>query len=197
MKKLSMLFCGIFLFAVVSNGQIALRAGLNLSSINADFDGISVESNSKIGFQLGAMYEIGVSDKLSIRPGLLFSSKGSTTEDPITGEDFKGGINYLEIPIDIVYYILKSDNSFSLSAGPYIGYAIGVSGDAEGSLEENGIKPLDLGVNLGLQYDFQNKYGIGFYYGLGIANISEEDDLLGIDVTTTNNNLAFVFSYKL
>lgn len=179
----------MFTMSAFMSAQFGARLGLNSSSQSVEFSGISVNSDSKIGMHLGVFYEMALSDRISIRPAALYSMKGGKSDDTSLGA------NYLEIPVDLMYYITKGDTKFFLAAGPYLGFGLNLSGDGvEGSFKDNGFKSTDFGLNLGLGAEFMNKYVVGLSYGLGLSNISEPVD--GFDVSSKNKNLSLYLGYK-
>ena len=93
-------------FAQVKYG---VKAGLTLANMLEKDDDItySEDYSMKIGFHLGGTAEIPISEKFSVQPGLLFSTKGFKMKiEGIDGffEDMNINVNlnYLEIPINAI-----------------------------------------------------------------------------------------------
>lgn len=81
MKK-TLLLIGLTLSILTINAQnnieYGLKGGLNYSSfIDNNNDDIPVDYKGKIGFHFGGFVSIGISDKISIRPELIYSQQGS------------------------------------------------------------------------------------------------------------------------
>ena len=202
-------FVGFLLAASIATfAQVKLTpmAGLNISSFSYTApdetpDGFEEpDFNSRIGFQIGAMARFGLSDNLFVRPGLLFSQKGATTEDEADNADVTAksntSLNYLELPLHVGYEVnVSEDMGILFEVGPYFSYMLGgntsfeIEGDdavgeapddvtieagefpADGGEENTGyLNPLDVGVNIGAGATISNFY-VGLFYGLGITNI--------------------------
>lgn len=103
-----------------------VRAGVNSAKICG---GIGAATKMKLGFQIGAVADYSVSNKLSIEPGFFFATLGhkmigsSTTQggEQITNRCFVTP-NYIQFPVHARY---KFENKLILQAGPYLGFAVG------------------------------------------------------------------------
>ena len=161
----------------VSNAQFGVRAGLNLASlkVKANLFGlpIAVSTDDKVGGHIGAYYKSKLSEKLSIRPNLIFTTGGGKAVDDTTGESNSVSASYLGLPIDFMYTVPAGSNSLSLIGGPYLGYLLSSSSD-EGS-DEDEFTSTDIGLNFGLQFNVK-KLGIGIVYGIGLTNVLPEID---------------------
>ena len=166
--------------------QFTIQAGVNASSWRASFEGITVETDSRAGFHLGATYSTPVSNKFMFKPGLLYSQKGANFGDGFFNVDAVQ--NYLEVPLTFVYQNNPAKGFFA-EGGPYIGFLL--SAESEGEDIKETFNSTDLGINLGLGYDF-GKILIGVRGGLGITNIAVDDGgLEGGSVTNSNGQLYF------
>ncbi len=87
----------------ISFGQLGIRAGVNFSNVNIKFGGLELSADSKLGFHDGLVYDLNVGNKITFRPGALFSMKGTQAEDITTGETTSTSFDYLEIPLSFVY----------------------------------------------------------------------------------------------
>lgn len=91
------------------------------------------------------------------------------------------------------YYVLPS---FSLQAGPQIGYLVSANNEyestskfpGEAQVNESGtedikeeLKKISLGLNLGLGYEFQNNLSLQARYHLGLSDISDYEEEMGED----------------
>jgi hypothetical protein len=157
---LSFIFIGWFSGPVIS--QFAIRAGANYSDISIDGSSITTETDAKAGYHAGLMYTFGLADRISIRPGVLFSTKGYKIHEESIN------LQYVEVPLSFLFYLGSNKNGFYLEAGPYAG--TGIESDI-GDFGDD-LKRLDLGLNIGLGFQL-GRFGIGLNYGLGVANILE------------------------
>jgi opacity protein-like surface antigen len=177
----SLLFTGV----AMSQG-LGFKAGLNMANLSTDQD--DFESDSKLGFQVGAFYELAVGEDLTVRPGLLYSGKGAN--DPDSEGDIS--LSYLDIPIDLLYKVPVGSNHLGIHAGPYIGILLSADGGGEDIKEF--VKSTDFGLNIGLGYELQNII-IDINYGLGLSSIDDSDDLEQSSIK--NTNISFTVGYRL
>lgn len=187
--KTKILFISIIAFlsmnAFSQQVSIAPKVGLNI----ANFAGDVYDNTTRLRTQIGGILNVGMNDNISIQPGLLLSGKGCTLD---LGDDDKDAItlDYLEVPFTGVLKLeLNSaeDLDFQIFAGPYLGFCISgkykylADEDNEveslliGNSEDDEVKPLDVGVNIGigvLIQDLQIQLG----YSTSLASINAYDN---------------------
>src|SRR5690606_9363365 len=176
MKKL-LLSTAIAIFAIANvNAQslnFGAKAGLNLANVGGDID----ENEGIVGFHIGGVAEISISEKFSIQPELLFSAQGTKFEEGDGKLTMK--LNYINIPVMAKYYVA---DGFSLEAGPQIGilasakakYEIG--GESESEDIKDNFESLDLGLNFGLGYKLDSELNFAASYNLGLSNLAKDSD---------------------
>lgn len=161
--------------------EFGLKAGLNYSSLIIDKN-LPAETNSKIGFHLGGFLSLGLTDKLRLKPEILFSKQNAEIEyssnintgdpnDPSFGKKIKAEIkeSLILIPIMFDYYL---NESFDLELGPQLGYVINqdVSDNDDVFNYGNGdFEKFEVALNLGAGYNFQENFRIGIRYNYGIT----------------------------
>lgn len=180
MKKLVLstvlLFIGVLSFQA-QNIKIGPKAGVNLATLDGDID----DAKIKTGFHIGAMAEIGLSDKFAIQPELLYSTQGTTQEYSSLDFDVKNTwkLDYLNLPIIGKYYVAEG---FSVELGPQVGFLLHskIKAEAGGESEEDDIKEylknVDFGLNAGLGYRLGNGISFGARYNLGLSNINDSEN---------------------
>jgi hypothetical protein len=198
MRKIYLAAVMIMAAAIAVNAQgLGIKAGINLA--NMSIDPKEEESPQIIlGFHAGVVYEIELAEGFYFSPGLLFSQKGAQYsfqdyDDEFEGEvsiDLKTSINYLEVPLNLVYKIDMGGANLVFEAGPYLGYALdgkidmdfeamgisfNMSEDIEFGSEDDQMRRIDYGINAGIGLEFQN-FKVGAQYGLGLGNLSNDDD---------------------
>lgn len=143
-------------------------------------------------FNIGVDYEIAVAPDFYFAPGLFFASKGSKFEWEGVDVEETMTLNYLEVPLNLVYKPVLGNGNLIVAFGPYLGYGLGgkykvegseggVSASVEeditfGSNEDEDLKPLDVGANIGFGYMFGAGLSLQFNTQLGLVNISHGDD---------------------
>jgi len=180
-RKFLFIIC-FLVISLASNAQfsIGIKAGLNFSEITYNAYNLSIPQNYYTGLQVGIISEIPLCENFYFQPGVFYSQKGS--EFLMTGLEVQISPMYVEIPVNGLYKIKLGSKKILLFLGPYIAYAIGGSynpsfeynraGDIKfGSGENDDLKRLDFGLNLGSGIEFNN-FQISAQYGLGLANLS-------------------------
>jgi len=162
MKKLLFYFA-IAGFAIgnlnAQDVEFGVKGGLNFTSIAGDD---VPDSGINTDFHFGVMAEMGISDKFSFQPELLYSGQGfATGQNTIL-------LNYINVPFMAKYYVAKG---FSLEAGPQIGFLVSAKSDSVDIKDE--IKNFDFGVNLGIGYKLDNGLNFGARYNFGLSNIND------------------------
>ena len=191
MKKLFLIiFTVLSLSATSSYAQphLAVRMGYNLSNVLefADIVGVNAEEGSwKSGFNIGATSDFDITQKISIRTGLLFTSKGYSIE---WYNRVNYNFNYIEVPIlGVLKKSLGEHISLEFQAGPYL--ALGCCGkykvkDFNTDSQEYQTnkykvfskyedKRFDWGFNLGIGLNISHFY-IGSGYDAGFISIHRQ-----------------------
>lgn len=199
--KITLTFLLVVMTIGITKGQFGVRTGLNLASLKIKVNvfglPVSVSTDDKIGGHFGVYYKSQVSENLTIRPNLLFTTAGGNIEDETTGESEGVSASYLALPVDLMYSVPVGDNSLSLVGGPYLGFLLSSSTD-DGS-DEDEFASTDYGINLGIQFNV-NEIGIGLSYGIGMANVIPEEDVTSSFLGESSANTRVVsiyFTYDL
>ena len=230
MKKIVMLAvmaAGMVFSATAQESGFGIRASLNLSNVNNKYDGEVASGESKsyyeydfkkrVGFNIGLIYDWGISESFYIQPGLYFTTRGAKIKE--SEEDYKyeekWKLNYLQIPILASYRIALTDNvKWHINAGPYL--AVGVGGkvkweetydgdtdkgdykafgtaDEDSDKEKGGLKRFDAGLSFGTGVSI-NKFYIGLTYDLGLVNAADKDTWK--DYKMRNRNFSIGVGYN-
>lgn len=181
--------------------KFGAKTGLNLSNIKGDLD----NPEAKIGFNIGAFVEIGLSDKFTFQPELLFSTQGAKSEGSEGSDSFERTIkaNYLNVPLMLKYAV---SDKFALEFGPQIGFLL--SADIEGTQTFDGntvtinedfkdsLKSIDFGLNFGASFDIVENVFIGARYNLGLSNIIDSEDMDSDDEKAQNSVFSVSVGYR-
>ncbi|MDH5599194.1 MAG: PorT family protein [Cyclobacteriaceae bacterium] len=208
MKKLfySVSFFFLATVAVIAQPTFGIKAGFNFAIWSQNFQVAADEMpvNSRLAPNLGLVVDYPISEGLSLRSGIQYSSKGTAVDlkellADLPDLKIKGYdrfiVNYLEIPVKGVF----AAGPVKVSAGPY--FAFGLNGinkwDYEvtyngGSFTDNGsekaefsnerisgnnkweIKGMDLGIDLGVEYPV-GPVSLGLSYSKGFVNMTPSD----------------------
>lgn len=206
---------GLTIFSYAQTATLGIKAGVNFSSLSVSTGG---SSSSTTGFNVGAIADFNVAKDLSIQPGVFFTTKGGSAESNTTSGSYTTHskedltLNYLEVPVNVLYHIPVSAGKIFVGGGPYI--ALGLSGkdkysasatsgssssSASGDIDvtfgssSGDVKNPDFGINFMGGIKLQNNLLFSIGYGLGLANLSN------MSGTTTQNrsfNLSVGYFFK-
>ncbi|CAN5826887.1 hypothetical protein BH10BAC2_BH10BAC2_49050 [soil metagenome] len=209
MKKVNYLLFSFIMLTNFSKAQNAfgLTAGTALASYKVKAESVSITSDTKAGFTVGALYSISVGKSVNFQPALNFVQKGGTFKEEMFTD--KTTLNYLELPLNLVYHTKSSAGNFFVGAGPCL--SLGLSGkdkwddggDVEttdikfGSNDEDDFKPLEVGLNVLAGYQFKKGFLIAANYNAGLNNVGNIDT----DISEYHNRyigirVGFMFNKK-
>lgn len=175
------------IFAIPAAGQVNLGiiGGTNFSTVTGEADdGTSLDFDSRTGFEIGGVLDIGVSKNVSIRFEPMYVRE--TAKQNIDEVDVRGELiftaNYVEIPALLKLSFGTANVRPFLFAGPSVGFKL----NSEGEFSIDGISgkfdfdKLITGTNF--MFEFGGGVNIQFQsvsliaegrYGLGVTDIFE------------------------
>ena len=190
---LMLLASGAVLVASAQKTGVIFKGGLNVANVSTSSDGDVEDAKSLTSFHAGVLADISLSKVISLQPGILFTGKGTKTQNGLESDAnyYKATSNpyYVEIPANLVFKIpLGAGSRVFVGAGPYL--AIGVAG-------KNKAEGRYLGMDFDLESDidfsnddptttnFEEGAGFGimrrFDYGLnGLAGLEFQKILLSV-----------------
>ncbi len=201
MKKTVLLFALLLSIAGIKAQEFhyGAKLALNRTSLPSNDSDTNKYLKGKIGFEVGFMGEYMFNDNFALAGELKYATAGDYLEMSTSGLDFKSHVNlsYVQVPVMARYYI---NESFSLEAGPQLGFLTSAKYDTTTSYNGNSqsdsgdmkdqIQSTDFGFNLGAGYKMENGLFINLRYTLGISDIDKEDNS-----TTKNNSIQFGVGY--
>ena len=154
-----------------SNSMIGVKAGLN--SANMSFsDDEGLDTSSVTGFVGGLFAQIGLGDRIAIRPEGLLSSKGFKAS--FDGDEARLRLNYIEVPVLLVAQFGEAGGIRpNVFAGPVISFESKCELEATGSVafkadcEDVSDDPIATEST-----DFGAAFGAGIIAPLGGGNVS-------------------------
>lgn len=168
--------------ATIAQSKFGVFGGLNFSMYTNGF-AKDITGDNSYGIQIGVLYELPLSDKVSFRPKLVYSQQGDRRKsmptaansfsfdpnfDPSYGLydtsnlepyqlDYR--LNYLDVSLDFKFW-----NKIYVLAGPQIGFL--VSQKSEGIYIGPVKSTIDIGLNLGTGFTINNAFvEFGVYQG--------------------------------
>lgn len=173
-----------------AQNRFGFKAGLNLASEYLRIDNQS--STTKIAplYHLSAYYDIAVSPRFSIQPGLSLEGKGGKSE--IDGESLTDKLMYLEVPINFISWTPTRSGEFFFGGGPYFAYGVDArvtSGrnalHLEWGNEINQLRPFDAGIGLIFGYRFNGGFTTRLSSSAGLVNISNQSGMKYLNRVTS------------
>jgi hypothetical protein len=187
--------------------KIGVQGGLNISKMqNSLQQMISRTDNIRLGPNLGIMVGMDLGEsKLSILQEFSYSTKGllynglSQAAESVEGNIY---INYLEMPLNLLYYSGIGRGHFFFGGGPYV--ALGLNGQTKvvynskevetteiifGS-EPGTVKKTDFGAQGVLGYKLGYGSYIKLFYSHGLSNLSNTPG-----ESIHNRNVGVCFGY--
>ncbi|MPS64442.1 MAG: PorT family protein [Chryseobacterium sp.] len=145
--------------------SFGVKAGLNVSSINAD------DSKAKAGFYGGVFANIPVATSFSVQPEVLYSGMGAKNKNY---SSVKLNLDYISVPIMLQYNVLPE---LYLEAGPQFSFAISkkIKGDGGSVDVDNYYKGFDFGVGIGAGYYIAQGFGVTARFVAGATDIIENN----------------------
>lgn len=173
-----------------------VQAGVNFASQSIgsnESGGFTISTSSKAGFLIGAVAEFPLAKSLNFRPELNYIQKGSKTTGETADESVLIALNYLELPLNMIYHANAGKGRVCFGAGPVLGY--GLSGytrirsggeelttdikfdgrPADDAADGYGhLKALDIGLNFFTGYQLSNGLFANAGYAFGLSNITPQ-----------------------
>lgn len=200
----------IFLFLVIMfvsgslvSGQVrpGVLGGINFQNLNGkNITGDKLQNNLIIGFHAGVNVLIPVAPEIYFQPGLLFSTKGAVNKD--ASPELKYRVNYIEVPMNLLYRGQLGNNFVLLGFGPYLAYA--ASGDVMIGDEKRKIvfqntvetgdplttpymRRFDAGANIFAGYELSSGLFFQINTQLGLLKINPDDKRIPGDKSSIKN----------
>lgn len=189
---------------------LTVKAGLGLSSVV----GSDSYGKSMFSYRIGATYDIAVSEKFSIIPGVEYVQAGYKPDyimyyvkelKDYSKFSYEGKLNlsYGRLPILAAYKIPVSEKlKLSIKAGPYFAYGLFGSNveinaiDTKKKLDEFSVfdkdhyDRFDMGMVAGVSLDIIDELSVGIEFTRGFKKLQS-------NLKQYNQSLGLVFEYKL
>lgn len=161
---------------------LGITGGVNFSNITSEN---YVESNRKIGFYLGLLTEIPLTNKFSIQSELLYATYGADVAVRVPGPgpmEVEYSLDYIQVPVLGKIYIYRN---LSIEIGPAFNFLVREKGYRPGApdiVDENGnfirnqtdIDPdgsrFELSGLVGVSYKLNKKWVVSARFTKGLSN---------------------------
>jgi outer membrane immunogenic protein len=199
MKKLLLLCLLFYIFSAVSAQKkdftIGFGAGINVSGMTDNISGVSMTSDSRIGFKGYLFFDMPVSPIFSFQPELGYDGLGLKTTDPNTNLTYTAPVNYLTLAL--LPKIKVRGTGLSFIVGPSLGFLINarLKDDQGNSVSvTDSYNTMDVFAVGGVQYFFRGGFGVSARYMGGLTNIAKT---IQTDESVHNHAWTFTMSYRI
>jgi outer membrane protein with beta-barrel domain len=184
MKKFILATVAIIALVTISQAQfkLGIKAGANYSEQRVNVShGTGLFSNDHLKtFHAGLIGEMPIADRFYLQPQLLYTRKGSTLLSTSGAPDTKLRIDYIEVPINVVYKIPVSFGKVFAGTGATIGYGFGgkeIQGREKRAVysDLNTWKHEDLSLNFTAGLEFNNGLFLSVNSQKSFLNTSKVD----------------------
>lgn len=200
MKKILLSALTVIAFSLLAQAQVKLgvKAGGNISKqrINSSH-GSSLFTNDKYkSFHAGFISEFTLSERLYLQPQLLYSRKGATLLISTGAADTKVRINYIDLPVNLVYKLPVSFGKIFAGAGAAFSYGF------EGKQEQNGQKTGLYSGNTWKHEDLSLSFTAGAEFDNGLfVSINSQKGFLDVykadGVSVKNRSVSVSLGYMI
>lgn len=194
MKKILLITVILILSSATVMAQspkFGLNAGISLANMNYKAGDEKENADSHIGLNIGFVIDLPIGSNFSIQPGLNFIQKGvkeKETDGNFTAE-LTSRINYLEVPLNLIYKAPLKKGHLFFGAGPSAAYALNGKAvykytDTDmneteteeekfqfGNKDDDDLKPFDLGINIMGGFQLKSGVFIAINYNRSINNL--------------------------
>lgn len=188
--------------ATFAQTTYGVKLGPNFSSLTTKSDGSKETNKMLVGLAGGVYANIPLAPQFYIQPSLNYEGKGGKDKS----SDAKLRLNYLTLPIDLLFKpeMPNGSGSWIVGVGPYLGYGFsgkvsggGASGDPFKTYGATGgalLNRFDAGANVQLGYEMANGFNVSLNGELGLINIEKNGDS---DNSAKNTSFGISLGYTL
>ena len=199
MKKIILSCLSVALLSGATKAQTTFgpEVGLNISNYSIVTPGglttgfISPVSSSVISAKFGGVVDFGISDNLSIQPGIFFALNGISQSYSFFGFSATENIHIhtLEIPVNVLYkFGDPGENRFFVGAGPFVGINLGGKVNLSsfgtdttftlniGNGSSDMLKQFNFGAGVNGGYEMANGFLVRAFVQKGFVNMQSMDN---------------------
>jgi len=187
--KKRIFYCLILFITTASHSQFYHGIEAGAYATNANFmSGESVDPTGSFGFSLGYTAERDLSENIYFKVAVLVNKRGmkAINRRGINTTNEKWGLNVIEIPINLGYYLNYNNRNFQFFIDGGLSFDYNMRAFTENDSEtitldigsEANIKRLSTGANIGagLLISKRIKARVNYYYGLTNVLNTEGDE---------------------
>ncbi|MEQ1798140.1 MAG: porin family protein [Lacibacter sp.] len=196
MKK-SLTFTAALIISTVAvkaqSPRFGFNSGIAIANVAIKYDDEKEKADYRIGLNIGMMVDIPAGHNFSVQPGINYVQKGLRQKETDGNYSMESNLllNYLEIPLNLVYKAPVKKGHLFIGAGPSAGFALkgkarSTSSDGQyvdkeeykieiGNKDEDDLKPFELSLNILGGYEFSSGIQVAVNYNRSINNLVPGD----------------------
>jgi len=184
--------------------SFGILGGANYQNLNGKLSsGDKLQNDMLLGFHGGVNVQIPFAPEFYFQPGVMFAIKGAKSTNSLGTETTK--LNYIEVPLNLVYKGSIGNGFVMLGFGPYVAYGIRGNVKNAGTLNYDRkiefksvvettdpltvpyYKALDAGANIFAGYEMASGIFLQLDTQFGMLNINPEDKRILTDKSSKKN----------
>ena len=178
--------------------SFGILGGVNFQNLNGKISsGDKLENDMLLGFHGGVNVQLPIAPEFYFQPGLMFAVKGAKNTTTILGSEITDEIklNYIEVPLNLVYKGALGNGFVMLGFGPYVAYGISGKEVVQGnSLSyERGVdyNAFDAGANIFFGYEMASGIFLQLDTQFGMLDIDPDEN-----ATAKNTGFGLSLGYR-
>lgn len=185
MRKIFMTAAVVMAIAVAGNAQtkFGIKAGVNLAKLKESASGISITTDTKVGFNAGFFATVPVASNISFQPELLYSLEGGKVKDASSNSESKVDLSYLNVPLMLQY----NASGLIVETGPQVGLLLSAKAKEDNTSTDikDQLKSAAFSWGVGAGYRLTNGVGLHARYNFGLSNLDKDTN----SGSTTKSNV--------
>jgi hypothetical protein len=180
MKKIFLSVVTILSISLLSNAQfkVGIKAGINDNDQRIKVTEGSIYGGDKFkGYHAGLIGDLNLGGHFYLQPQLLFSRKGAVHLSSVGAKEMKIKMNYLEMPVNVLYKINLPFGKVFGGTGVTLSYAVGGKQEQDGVTKKlfsntgNTWRREDLSLNFTAGVEFSNGLFVSANSQKGLVDI--------------------------
>jgi hypothetical protein len=163
--------------------SFGILGGVNFQNLNGKLSsGDKLENDMLLGFHGGINVQLPIAPEFYFQPGLMFAVKGAKNTTTILGSEITDEIklNYIEVPLNLVYKGALGNGFVMLGFGPYVAYGISGKQVVQGNslTYERGVdyNAFDAGANIFAGFEMSSGIFLQLDTQFGMLDIDPDEN---------------------
>ncbi|MDO8928509.1 MAG: porin family protein [Bacteroidota bacterium] len=163
--------------------SFGILGGVNFQNLNGKLSsGDKLDNDMLLGFHGGVNVQLPIAPEFYFQPGLMFAIKGAKNTKTILGSEITDEIklNYIEVPLNLVYKGALGNGFVMLGFGPYVAYGISgkevIAGNSFSYEKGVDYNAFDAGANIFVGYEMSSGIFLQLDTQFGMLDIDPSEN---------------------